>query len=107
MLSRIEEILLVAVHRLDDHAYGVSIRACVEEIVERKYSTGAIYVPLERLAANGLLLTREAEPTAVRGGRRKKFYRMSKKGRTALAATALLEAKLWKHAAEFLPKGAR
>ena len=45
-LTRMEEILLLTVHRLDPEAYGVTIRAAVEELLGKSVSVGAVYVPL-------------------------------------------------------------
>ena len=54
-LSRPEEIVLLAVLKLKGNAYGVSIRKLVQEITEKYWSIGAIYVPLERLEKKGFV----------------------------------------------------
>ncbi len=84
MLSRIEEIVLLAVCDLDKGAYGVPIRERVEQLTGKKLSIGAVYVPLDRMATRGFLSSFESEPTDERGGRRKRFYRITRKGLGAL-----------------------
>ena len=70
-LTRMEEIILLTVHRLAPEAYGVTIRAAVEELLGKPISVGAVYVPLDRLAERGYLETSYSDPTPERGGRRK------------------------------------
>ena len=55
MLTRMEELLLLTVWRLQQDAYGLSIRRQVADLLDRKVSVGAVYIPLERLARKGLL----------------------------------------------------
>ena len=95
LLSRIEEILLLVVWDLRGSAYGVPIRRRVGELTGRRLSVGAVYVPLERLVRDGLLETEEGEPTPVRGGRRKRFYRLTPRGVKALQQTRRLTERLW------------
>lgn len=80
-------MLLFAVLRLDDEAYGMSIRREIEERTGRKTSPGAIYTTLERLEQRGLVASRLGGATPVRGGRRKRFYRLEPAGARALAMT--------------------
>ena len=74
LLSRSEEIVLLSVWRLQDNAYGVTIRALVSEATQRSWSIGAIYAPLYRLERKGLVRSLPGEPTPERGGRRKIYY---------------------------------
>ncbi len=103
LLSRIEEIILIAVLELGDNAYGVTIRAYVEDALKRKCSIGAIYVPLERLAERGFLSYRDAEPTQERGGRSKRMYTVTAKGVTALREVQRLHESLWSNIANVIP----
>jgi len=96
-LTRMEEIILVTVHLLGPEAYGVTIRAAVEELLERSLSVGAIYVPLDRLAGRGYLETWQSDPTPERGGRRKKYYKLSQKGLKILQETKAFQDALWKN----------
>lgn len=83
-LGRLEQLLLFAALRLDDDAYGATIRREVEKRTGRRLTTAAIYTTLRRLEARGLVSSWVGEPTPERGGRRKKFYRLEPKGLTAL-----------------------
>jgi PadR family transcriptional regulator PadR len=95
VLTRIEEAILLAVVRLDDNAYGVTIRQEVAAMVGKSYSIGAIYGPLDRLAGRGLLETRMGEATPERGGRRKRFYEVTSAGLKALRETKSLHEAMW------------
>ena len=93
--TRMEEILLLAVHQLGAEAYGVPIKSRVEEILEKPVSVGAIYVPLDRLAKRGLLKTWQGDPSPERGGRSKKYYKLTKAGMDILKETKRLNDLLW------------
>jgi PadR family transcriptional regulator PadR len=84
-LGEFEQLVMLAVLRLDDEAYGTSIREELKVRAERDVSPGAIFTTLERLEARGLMTSRYGEPTPERGGRRKRFYQLSPDGRRALS----------------------
>ena len=83
-LGEFEQIVLLAAWRLGDEAYGMRIRQEIETRLDRPVTIGAIYVTLERLAGKGCLRARTGEPTAVRGGRAKRFYAITPTGIAAL-----------------------
>ena len=95
MLTRMEELLLLTVWRLQHDAYGLAIRRKVSDLLEKKVSVGAVYIPLERLARKGLLESWESEPTARRGGRRKRFYKLTPAGMAALNTVKQLHDTAW------------
>jgi PadR family transcriptional regulator len=84
-LGSLEQLLLLALLRLGDDAYGVPIRDEIEERTGRVISPGAIYTALDRLETRGLVRSRLGDPTPERGGKRKRHYRLTAKGSTALA----------------------
>jgi DNA-binding PadR family transcriptional regulator len=86
-LGRLEQLVLFAVLRLDEDAYGATIRRELEERTGRRLTTAAIYTTLRRLEARELVSSWIGEPTPERGGRRKKFYRLEPAGLTALEQT--------------------
>ena len=94
-LTRMEEILLLTIHQLGTEAYGVAIKNKVEELLGKSVSVGAIYVPLDRLAKRGLLKTWQGDPAPERGGRRKKYYKLTREGLTILRETRALNDLLW------------
>lgn len=83
-LGEFEQLVLLAVMRLEEEAYGATIRRLIEEATGRDVSIGAIYTTLERLQAKGYLTSHVGEPTAQRGGRRRKIYTLERTGRAAL-----------------------
>jgi DNA-binding PadR family transcriptional regulator len=93
LLGGFESLLLLAVIRLGDNAYGVSIRRELREKAHRDVAIGAIYTALDRLVRKGYVESRLGEPTAERGGRAKRYYRVSKAGLDVLRETqrSLLE----------------
>lgn len=99
-----EESLLLVVWDLREEAYGVPIRERLGELTGRRPSLGAVYVPLERLVRDGLLRAEEGEPTPVRGGRRKRYYRLTPRGVKALQATRRVTDRLWAGKAQWKAK---
>jgi PadR family transcriptional regulator PadR len=83
-LGRFEELILLALLRLGPDAYGLAVRREVEERTGRDISTGALYTALKRLEQRGLVSSQVGEPTAERGGRRKKHYDLEAPGILAL-----------------------
>ncbi len=86
-LGEFEQLILLAVIRLGEEAYGVSVRREIELYAERQVSPGALYTTLERLETKGNLTSREGEASPVRGGRAKTFYRVTILGRQRLIAS--------------------
>lgn len=84
-LGEFEQLVLLALVRLGDDAYGVSVHAEIERGAKREVALGAVYKTLARLEAKGYVGGRLGEPTAERGGRRKRHYRVSPAGRRALS----------------------
>jgi len=96
MLTRAEELILLAVSRLQEKAYSVEIRKDLQEVTGRFWSFGAVYMPLDRLEKRGLLESSLAEPTPERGGRRKRIYNPTKKGQQALEEIRRIQEAAWK-----------
>jgi len=80
-----EHLLLLALLRLGDDTYGVPICDEIEARTGRVVSPGAVYTALDRLERRGLVRSSLAEPTAARGGKRKRCYRLTERGRDAVA----------------------
>lgn len=94
-LSRIEEILLLAIWKLKDEAYGISIREQVAKDTGIEWLSGAIYAPLSRLRKNGYVTTVEAQGSAELGGRPRIYYRLSKSGMEKLVAIQEVNQNMW------------
>jgi PadR family transcriptional regulator, regulatory protein PadR len=80
LLGGFEHLLLLAVLRLGEQAYGVTIRQELLERAATDFAIGAIYTGLSRLERKGFVESWLGEPTAERGGRAKRFYRVTANG---------------------------
>jgi DNA-binding PadR family transcriptional regulator len=83
-LGEFEMLVLMAVLRLGTDAYGMRIHAELEDCARRRCSYGALYTTLERLEQKGYLSSVIGEPTAERGGRAKKYFKVQGAGTVAL-----------------------
>jgi DNA-binding PadR family transcriptional regulator len=83
-LGAFEQLVLFAVVRLGDDAYGVTIRETLEERTGRAVSSGAIYTAMARLEEKGLVTSRSGEATVGRAGRPPKYSRVAPEGARAL-----------------------
>ena len=95
LLSRKEEMILLAVWKLQDNAYGVTIREYIEKMTGVKWLFGAIYNPLGRLVEMGQVESYESDPVPERGGRRKTLYRLTPAGKKELIRIRELNAAVW------------
>jgi PadR family transcriptional regulator PadR len=95
ILSRTEETILLAVRALEPEAYGLAIGAHLKKVTGKSWSVGSIYIPLERLEQRGLLASHEGESSPQRGGRSKRFFKLSLKGLEALMEAKRLQDALW------------
>lgn len=84
ILTKPEELLLLAICNLKENAYGVEILKYVSEKTRTDWSIGSIYVPLDRLARLGYVTSYKGEPTSKRGGRSKRYFRITPDGMKAL-----------------------
>jgi DNA-binding PadR family transcriptional regulator len=79
-LGEFELILLLAVIRLGDEAYGVTIRQTIEATTGRNVSAGAVYTALSRLEARGCVTSTQGETAPERTGMRRRYYRVEPLG---------------------------
>src|SRR5271169_3110574 len=86
-LGEFEHMIVLALLRLEDRAYGVTVRQEIEFRTKREVSIGAVYATLDRLEAKGYVKSRLGDPTPERGGRSKRFFRVSAKGIVAVNRT--------------------
>jgi DNA-binding PadR family transcriptional regulator len=83
-LGEFEQLILLAVLRLGNDAYGVPIRQEIERCTARSPAIGAVYATLDRLERKGFVDSQVGDPTPARGGRAKRFYRVRPVGVLAL-----------------------
>jgi PadR family transcriptional regulator PadR len=86
-LGEFEHIIVLALLRLEDRAYGVTVRQEIEFRIKREVSIGAVYATLDRLETKGYVKSHHGDPTPERGGRSKRFFRVTAKGVAAVNRT--------------------
>ena len=86
-LGEFEHIVLLALLRLKNNAYGAAIRQCLQTEINRDVALGALYSTLDRMENKGLVTSEFGEASAQRGGRAKRFFYVTAQGKTALLHT--------------------
>ncbi len=94
-LREFEELVLLAVRMNGDAASGATIQQALDQEARRAVSLGAIYTALDRLARKGLVESWMGEPTPVRGGRRKRHYRLTHEGFGQLTEVHRIRNNMW------------
>jgi PadR family transcriptional regulator len=94
-LGELELMLLLAVIQLGDEAYGVPIAAELEKHRRRDVSVGSVYAALERLEAKELVTSNLGSPTPERGGKAKRYFRITKEGLRQVNETRRVLTGLW------------
>ena len=94
-LTDFELMLLLAILRVGDDAYGVAIARAIEALGERAVLLGAVYTGLDRLEANGLVSSSVGSPTPERGGRAKRYFRVTPAGMKAVRQAKRAFTRLW------------
>ena len=94
-LTDFEFMLLLAVLRVGDDAYGVKIAREIEASGERTVMLGAVYTGLDRLEANGLVTSTVGEPTPERGGKAKRYFSVTPAGMKAVRQAKRVFVQLW------------
>ena len=95
LLTDFELMILLATLRVGDGAYGAQIAREIERISGRKVLLGAAYAALDRLERNELVASTFGSPTAERGGRAKRFFRVTPRGLRAVKDTRQALVALW------------
>ena len=86
-LGEFEQLVLLALVRLGDDAYGVAVQREIRRRARRTVSLGSVYTTLTRMESKGIVASRLGDPTPERGGRRKKYFAILPAGRRALHAS--------------------
>ena len=94
-LGEFELMALLALIRLGEDAYGVPICHEIEMRSGREAALGSVYAALERLEGKGLVTSRLGESTAVRGGRAKRYFRITSQGLREVRQTQQALVNLW------------
>lgn len=96
LISRIDELILIAIWKLGENAYGMAVREEIIRATGMNWLLGAIYGPLARLHRQGLVTSVKGEPTPERGGRAKVYYELTPAGKVALKTIREVSAEMWK-----------
>jgi DNA-binding PadR family transcriptional regulator len=97
LLGTFEQMVLLAVLGLNEDAYGRAVLRAVQSTSAegRSVSAGAVYATLDRVEAKGLLSSRIEEGTPARGGRNRRYYRLTPAGASALTEARRTLEKMW------------
>jgi DNA-binding PadR family transcriptional regulator len=95
LLTDFELMILLAVLRIGDDAYGVPVAREIETTARRSVARAAVYAALDRLEERGLVSSRQGDPTPERGGRAKRFFAVTGKGIKAVRDTQRALTALW------------
>jgi len=95
MIGEFEQLVLLAILRLGDDAYGVSIRNEIERCTGRSVGRGQVYTTLDRLESKGCVSSTFGDPSPVPSGKAKRFYRVEQPGIDGLKATGAGIRRLW------------
>lgn len=94
-MGEFEEVVMLTVAVLYDNAYGITIKEEIESRLDRKVSVGAMRTALQRLEKKGFLESEFGEATAVRGGKRKRYFKVTPYGKKALEYVMETRRQLW------------
>jgi PadR family transcriptional regulator len=104
-LGDLEHLVLLALVRLGDESYGVPILEEIGGRTGRSMSRAAVYIALRRLEAKGLLRSRLGDATPERGGRAKRYFRITAAGLRQLQASHAALVSMWQHIEHRLERG--
>lgn len=105
-LGEFEQIVLLAIVRLGDEAYGVPIRVEIERRTGRALTVGALYRTLDRLEDKGYVASGFSDPTPERGGRSRRYFKVKPLGVRALRACRQALAAMWEGLDHLVMRGA-
>jgi PadR family transcriptional regulator PadR len=105
-IGEFEQIVLLAVLRLGDDAYGAAVRRDIETRTGRPLTVGALYRTLDRLETKGLVTSRFGDPTPERGGRSKRYFRLRPTALRSLRATRDALTAMWEGLETQVPRRA-
>ena len=94
-LGEFEQMVLLTIVRLGEQAFGLAIMDEMDKTAERRPSSGALYTTLDRLERKGLLQSTQGESTPGRGGRRRRYVRVTAEGQRLLARSRSRLLALW------------
>ncbi len=94
LLTKHEEILLYAIYKLKEGAYGAALKRFVFEVTGKDWNYGNLYCTLDQLTKKRFITKSVGEPSAERGGRSKNFYNLTDEGTVALKEALELNSRM-------------
>ena len=94
-LGEFEILVLLAILRLGEGAYGMTVRRELEDIAERSATLGSVYGTLDRLERKGLVESWHTDPDPVRGGHPRRYFAVSPEGHLALSRAQRMMERMW------------
>jgi DNA-binding PadR family transcriptional regulator len=94
-LTRKEELVLLAIFRMEKEAYLVNVRQYLNSHTGKKWTVGNVYVALDRMNKLGFLNSYLGPPNAQRGGKAVHYYKLSRKGYDALLEIKRVNEVMW------------
>ena len=94
-LGEFEELVLLTISMLGDEAYGVAIKDALERKANRRITVGSLHSTITRLEDKGMLTATMGEATAVRGGRKKRYFQLTGDAKQVLQQVKALRDELW------------
>lgn len=95
LLSRAEEIMLLAIFKLEGNAYGVTIRDQIHKDIGQDWSFGVIYKTLKKMRAKKYVRRIASDPVAERGGRSRYYYEITPQGMSSLEEIRRVHSSVW------------
>ena len=95
-IGEFEEVVMLTIGILNQEAYSLAIKNEIERTLNRRVSMGALHTGLYRLEEKGYLTSELGEPTKKRGGKPKRFFKVTMKGQNTLKEVMEARTKLWK-----------
>jgi PadR family transcriptional regulator PadR len=95
IITRLEEAILIAIWKLEDNAYGVTINKHVSRSFKKSYSLGSLYFSLDQLLRKGYVSKTIKSFYHEKGGRSRTYYSLTKEGKKALQEVRAYQKSLW------------
>jgi PadR family transcriptional regulator, regulatory protein PadR len=92
----LELVAMVAILRLDNRAYGVAISREIADVTGREVALASLYVTLDRLDSKGLVVSELGDPSPERGGRAKRYFSLTPRGRREVRDAQRILTSLWR-----------
>lgn len=94
-LGEFEQLVILALLRLGENAYGMTVRRELEETAQRAVTLGSVYATLDRLEEKGLVRSRHSDPDPSRGGHPRRYFKVEPVGEQALARSREMMQRMW------------